>query len=132
MDYADLRTGIHERLCADVDVGNRVFNGWVAPADTEKPFAIFSFIGELPSVNTHVGMWQQVEVVILGEESSYATIDPIADSVINALDENYIYTPDGRRIFLQYVRDARFDTYVSSHNAAAIRMKFILPTDFWK
>lgn len=132
MDYADLREAIYDALCAEVPaVGDRVFWGWTAPADTQKPFLEISFLGELPSDNP-CGTWMQLEVLVIGEESNILALDPIADTVGHALHNMRIPTPDGRAIRPEQTRDARIDGWSESLRANIIRLKFLIPTDVWR
>ena len=71
MDYADIREAIYDHLVAQVGaVSGRVFQGWVASPETEKPYLIFYFTGELPSINTPCGTFMQYEVLVVGEEGT--------------------------------------------------------------
>jgi len=132
MDYADLRKGIYDHLVANIAaVAGRVYAEWSANADSVKPFLEFAFAGELPSINTPLGMWMQLEVLVYGAEGSYMTLDPIADAVISTLHKQDVVTDDGRTIRPEYWRDARIDTWDETLKAAVIRLKFLIPTDFW-
>ena len=132
MDYADLREGIFNHLCSNVpSVGNRVFWGWTAPADTVKPFLEMSFIGELPQVNNPCGLWMQVEVLVVGEESDILSLDPIADLVVTVMHNQQVATPLLRIIKPRYIRDSRIDFWDENLRANIIRLKFLIPTDFW-
>ena len=132
MDYADIRVGIYNHLVAEIlTVGGRVFWGWVASAETEKPFLSMEFTGEVPSMNTPVGSFMMYDVLVIGEEGNVLAIDPIADSVVSALHEINVTTPDGRIIRSEYRRDARADYWIEDLRGQAIRLAFWLPTDFW-
>jgi len=132
MDYADLREAVEIYLKAQVPaVANRVFWSHTAPADTPKPFLEMAFLGELPSA-TPLGTMMQVEILCLGAESDILSLDPIADTVISALDGPQITTPDGRTITLEYWNDSRIDGWSEELRANVIRLKFILPTDAWR
>lgn len=132
MDYADLREAIYDQLVAEVAaVGNRVFWGWTASAETEKPFLVMLFTGEVPSIATHLGSFMTFDVHVLGEEGNILAIDPVADAVVTALHQVDITTPDGRIIRAEYRRDARNDMWSEEFRANVIQLKFWMPTDFW-
>jgi hypothetical protein len=132
MDYADIREGLYEHLCTEIPaVGDRVFWGYTAPADTEKPFLVMTFMGELPSLNTPLGTFMQFTVDVFGEEGNIIAIDPIADDVVAAIHQVDITTPDGRIIRGEYRRDARTDFWSETFRASVISNRFLLPTDFW-
>ena len=132
MDYADLREAVEIELKAQVPaVANRVFWSHTAPADTVKPFLEIAFLGELSGI-TPKGTMMQVEVLCLGEEANIMGLDPVADTVISALDGPQITTPDGRTITLEYWNDSRIDGWSEELRANIIRLKFILPTDAWR
>jgi len=132
MEYSDLREGIYNHLVANVAaVGNRVFWGWTAPADSVKPFLTMSFAGELPSATGNkCALLMQLDVEVFGDESNILAIDPVADDVVRALALP-VTTPAGRTIQLDYVRDARFDAWSEALRASMIRLKFVLPSDLW-
>lgn len=132
MDYADLRTAIYDHLVAEIiEVGGRVFWGWTADADTEKPFLVMMMIGESPSINTPLGLFMTVEILTVGEQGNILAIDPIADHVISALHQVDINTPDGRTIRLEYRRESRIDFWSEELRGNVIDSRFTLPTDFW-
>jgi hypothetical protein len=132
MDTADLREGIYDCLVANVPaVGGRVYWGYTARADTVKPFLEFSFLSDVPSVRTPLGMFHRIEVIVVGEESNILDLDPIADLVVSVLHDQVILTPDGRYIRLEYRRGSKYDFYYEPLRANAIRIEFWLPTDFW-
>lgn len=132
MDYADLRVGIRNQLVTEIAaVGGRVFWGWTASAETEKPLLTMSFKGEVPSMNTPCGMWMMYDVLVIGEEGNVLAIDPIADAVVDALHKVDVTTPDGRIIRSEYRRDARIDYWIEELRGQAIRLAFWLPTDLW-
>ena len=140
MDYGDLREGIYDAICTGVpqvwDTSSppkcKVFWGWTAPGDTPKPFITMNFAGELaPANGNKCGLFMQLDIEVYGEESNILAIDPIADLVVSVLHQQPIITPLGRTIYLKYVRDARFDAWSEELRASMIRLKFLLPTDFW-
>jgi hypothetical protein len=132
MDYADLREAIHGHLVTNVPaVGGRVWWGWTAPSDAQKPFLLMTFTGELPSVNTPLGLFLQYDVLAVGVEADILSLDPVADAVVTALHEVDIVTGAGRVIRSEYKRDARMDMWSQDLMANIIRLKFWLPTDFW-
>lgn len=139
MDYTDLRTALYDHICfcvpgihtTDSPPVCKVFWGWVAPGDTEKPFIVLTFTGDLPSINTPLGMFIQFDVDIFGQEGNILNIDPIADDVVSCLHQTDIVTPDGRIIRPEYRRDARVDYWSEDFRANVIHLRFLLPTDFW-
>ena len=132
MEYSDLRLAIYNQLCTTIPaVSNRVYWGWVAKADTVKPYLIISFTGELPSLNTPLGSFMQFDVLAVGVQGGILSLDPIADDVVTALHNVDITTPAGRIIRCEYRRDARIDFWSEQLNGNLIRLKFWLPTDFW-
>jgi len=131
MDYGDIRHGLYDYLVAEIaEVGGRVFWEWTAPADTEKPLIEIAFLGEIPSPNK-CAMNQQLEVLVFGEKSNILALDPVADHVVSALHHQAVATPDGRTTLPEYVRDSRMDIWSERLNACGIRIKFLIPTDFW-
>lgn len=133
MDYASLREGIYHHLVAQVGaVGGRVFWEWTAPADTTLPFIEIAFMGEIPSPNK-CAMHQQLEVLVLGQQSDILSLDPVADAVVTALHHQALLTTSSPPCSTElcYVRDSRQDLWVEQFNAACIRLKFLIPTDFW-
>lgn len=137
MDYADLREGVYDALCTIPAIQDsssppqgRVWWEWTAPADTVKPFLEMAFIGELPSINS-CALHMQLEVLVIGEPSDILSLDPLADAVVTLLHHQPILTPDGRTLVLDYVKDSRFDLWIEQLSACGIRLKFLIPTDFW-
>ena len=137
IDYADLREGIYDALCTIPAIqdssspsNGKVYWEWCAPADTVKPFLEMAFIGELPSPNK-CALHMQLEVLVIGEPSDILSLDPLADLVISTLHHQQIVCPTGRITELCYVRDSRFDLWIEQLSACGIRLKFVIPTDFW-
>lgn len=138
MDYADVREGLYDHLCMYItevqDSSSppkcKVFWEWTAPADIQKPYIEIAFMGELAPVNG-CAVWMQLEVLVFGEESNILAIDPIADHVVSSLHNQDVITPDGRTIRPKYVRDSRMDFWVETPRANGIRLKFLIPSDFW-
>ena len=132
-----MREGIYDALCtipaiqdsSSPPVG-KVFWEWTAPADEEKPFLEMAFIGELPSLNK-CALHMQLEVLVIGDPSDILSLDPIADDVVSLLHHQPILTPAHRTLVLDYVRDSRFDLWIEQLSACGIRLKFVIPTDFW-
>lgn len=132
MDTADLREGVYDHLVSTItDVGGRVFWEYTTPADTEKPLLEMAFVGDLPSINSPLGMFIQLEILVFGEEGDILSLDPIADSVVSNLHNTNVTTPKGRVIRPEYKRDSRFDWWNETLKANIIRLKFWIPTDFW-
>ena len=135
MDYADLREGIRLELCtipAIQDTSSppegKVFREWTADADTPIPFLEFALTGELPSPNK-CALHMQLEVLCF--DSPDTTLDQLADDVVSLLHHQPITTPAGRTTKLDYIRDSRMDIYSETLKAWGIRLKFLIPTDFW-
>jgi hypothetical protein len=132
MDSADIREGIYDQLVANVPaVGGRVFWEYTAPADTEKPLLVMGFLSDVASVNITQGMFIRVEVLVLGEQGTHMALDPIADLVVSSLHHQDVTTPDGRTIRPEYRRNSKIDFFSEDYRAAAIRLEFWVPTDFW-
>jgi len=132
MDYADLREAVYNHLCTNVPaVSNRVFWSYTAPKNTERPYLVMYFTGELPSINTYCGVWMQFDVLCFGEEANILSLDPIADLVVSSLHKTDITTPLGRTIRPEYNRDSRVDYWDEDSRSNVIRLKFWIPTDLW-
>lgn len=139
MDTLDLREGLYDHICANVPAIwtadsppiCKVYWGYTAPGDVKKPFIVLTFTGELPSLNTPVGMFIQFDVDVFGDEGNITNIDPIADDVVRVLHHVNIITPDTRIIRPEYRRDARADYWSEDFRANVIHMRFLIPTDFW-
>jgi hypothetical protein len=139
MDRADLREAIYDQICSLVPAiwgtGSpaecNVFWGWTAPGDTEKPFIVLTFTGDIPSINTPCGMFIQFDVDLIGDEGNIMNLDPIADDIVSILHQTDITTPTGRIIRPEYRRDSRNDYWSEDFRANVIHMRFLLPTDFW-
>jgi len=139
LDYADIREAIYDQLCTNVtgihDSSSppvcKVFWGWTAPADTEKPFIVLTITGTLPSLNTPLGMFIQIDVDVFGGEGNILDIDPVADEVISALHNQSFTTPTGKVIRPEFRRDTRVDSWSEEFRANVIHMRFMIPTDLW-
>lgn len=132
MDTADLREAVYDHLVANIPaVSGRVFWKFTAPADTEKPFIEMGFLTDVPSINTPLGMFYRLDLIIIGEEGNIIAIDPISDLVVSVLHEQDIVTPDGRVIRCEYRRNSKMDYWYEEFRGNAIRLEFWLPTDFW-
>lgn len=132
MDNADLRTGIRDEIVAQIAaVAGRVFWGWTAPAETPKPFVAVMFAGDLPSINTPLGLFTRVDVFVVGDEGDVHNLDPISDGIMSALHKQDITTPAGRTIRPEYRRDSRMDGWSEDFKGNTIRTQYWIPTDFW-
>jgi hypothetical protein len=131
MEYSDIRKAFYNQLNTEITEVTAVRSGWVPKADIDKPYLVVEFAGELPSINTHVGIWMQIDVLIVGMEGDFLTMDDIADHVVRVLHKVDITTEAGRIIRPEYKRDSRVDYWSEDLNASVIRVRFWLPTDFW-
>jgi len=132
MDSADIRKGLYNHLVANVpQVSGRVFWEYTASAETVKPFLEMAFMSDIPSVNTPLGMFIRLEVLVVGEEANIIALDPIADMIVSIMHKQDVMTPDLRVIVPEYRRDSKFDFWYEILRASAIRLEFWIPTDFW-
>jgi hypothetical protein len=130
MNYAEVRGGIAKYLSDNVtDVDGRVKQSWANAGDIEKPFVVFSFLGELPSADNHLGVWMQLEVNVAGVEGSFTPLDVIADQIVGLLHNQVITTTTGN-FRPEFWRDSRIDYWNQELKLNVIRLKFTIPGRF--
>ncbi|MCK9600914.1 MAG: hypothetical protein M0R06_17870 [Sphaerochaeta sp.] len=125
--YAELRKAIRDHLAAEItEVDERIFNGFTAPADTPKPYLVIEMSGEVPSTSNSRRGWARFDVLSIGNEGDYLSLDPIADAVVVALDQQSVVLETGT-MRPEHKRDSRIDMWIAEVNGTAIRDQFWIP-----
>lgn len=132
MNRSQLRTAIAKLLTEELDVPVR--QGWSAAGDLERPFVIFNFGNDLPSMDNPVGMWSQVEFSVAGSEGDYNSLDVIADEIISILHGQTIDITEEEVVVgnfrPEYHRDTRMDDWSEKLKIAIVRFRMTIPGRF--
>lgn len=127
MGYAEIRKAIRDHLVTEITtVDGRIYNGWTAPASTPKPFLVVELVGEVPSVSNSRRGWMRFDVLSVGNEGDFLTLDSIVDAVVAALDQQEVSLGTGV-MRPEHKRDSRIDLWIAEVNGTAIRTQFWIP-----
>jgi len=83
-----MRKAIRDKLIEEVgnDVGDRVYEAYMAGPDTEKPYIVLKLGSEMET-NIRHGFDVEVQVWVYTHRTNFGAVDTILRKVINALNE---------------------------------------------
>jgi hypothetical protein len=122
-----MRTALANELKDIDDFGERCYQAYLAPADTQCPYCTFKITTDNPSADNKCGAIGGVQVFIYCEPASFAPIDALSVAVRQQLDGVALTTSDSpaRTFVLEYVQTT--DDFINENGKLSRRVDFIYP-----
>lgn len=89
-----MRKAIITELKEITEFGNRVYQPFIAPANTTRPYCVAKLTGEDPAVNNKKGSFLKLEIYIYTDPGSFLSSDDLELKVRRKLHNQLISTDE--------------------------------------
>ena len=118
-----MRKAIYTKLIEITEFGDRIFQPYTAPENSDKPYAVIKMMGEDPAVdNKHGSIWP-FSIFIYVEPNSFISLDDLVILVKGKLNNVTLTTSLGEKFTPEFIKTLE-DFHDDTRNLFSKRIDF--------